>query len=303
MSLLQIRHRTRYRYRQAVGFGEHRLMLRPCEGPGQAVIEDRLEILPIPARVKTLTDVFGNTVRIVRFEAARARELLVESSVRLRHDPDVNEIDADEPFPPRGAPFAYHADDGPDLARALAPLAADDQGAVETWARRFAPANGRGRAIEALIAMTQAIGEEFAYETRLLHGARPASQTLQLRSGSCRDFAVLMMEAARSLGLAARFASGYLLVESGERGGGHTHAWTQVFLPSCGWIDFDPTNGAVGSARLVRVAATVEPWQASPLSGVWRGSAGDYLGMEVEVDVRQQPEPQPLWSVGVARAG
>ncbi|HWF01105.1 MAG TPA: transglutaminase family protein [Caulobacteraceae bacterium] len=305
--MLQIRHRTRYRYRRGVSFGEHRMMLRPREGPDQAIVEERLEIRPEPALVRTLTDVFGNTVRLVRFGDVRARELVVESLVSLRHDPDANSIEAEETFPPRGAPFEYPPDDVADLTRALTPLGADPEGAVGTWAARFAPANGRGRVIEALTAMAEAIGDEFRYETRLLHAARPAARTLDLRSGSCRDFAVLMMDAARRLGLAARFASGYLLVETNERGGGHTHAWTQVFLPSCGWIDFDPTNAAVGSARLVRVASTLEHWQASPLHGVWNGSAGDYLGMEVDIDVaidrRRRSEPRRLRSVGLARAG
>ncbi|HTX50133.1 MAG TPA: transglutaminase family protein, partial [Caulobacteraceae bacterium] len=210
---------------------------------------------------------------------------------------------ADEGFPPRGAPFAYEADELPDLHRSIAVAYPDPSGEVELWARRFAPANGRGRVMEALIAMTHAIHEDFRYETRLRDAPRTPAETLSLRAGSCRDFAVLMMEAARRLGLAARFASGYLLARSDAVGGGHTHAWTRIFLPSCGWADFDPTNGGVGASRLVRVAVAVEPRQAVPLHGTWFGAAGASRDMQVEVDVRSEDEQESRRSVGVARAG
>ena len=122
-----------------------------------------------------------------------------------------------------------------------------------------------------------------------------------MRSGTCRDYAVLMMDAARSLGLAARFVSGYVYSpyvsreSPGRIGGGHTHAWVRIFLPSCGWVEFDPTNGIVGNADLVRVAITRDPRQATPLHGTWAGEAGDFLDMDVTVDVRTESEftPQP----------
>jgi transglutaminase-like putative cysteine protease len=145
--------------------------------------------------------------------------------------------------------------------------------------------------------MTRAIHSEFKYAQRLEGPAQSPAQTLALRSGTCRDFAVLLMEVARSLGLAAHFVSGYIYVPpakgaAGERrvGGGHTHAWTQIYLPSCGWVEFDPTNGIVGNRDLVRVATVRNPRQASPLWGSWQGEAGDYLGMSVEVDLTMEPE-------------
>ena len=105
---------------------------------------------------------------------------------------------------------------------------------------------------------------------------RTRSRRLQLGSGSCRDFALLMMEAVRSLGLAARFVSGYLYVPDkdgrpGRVGGGATHAWLQVYLPGAGWVEFDPTNGIVGNRDLIRVAVVRDPRQAVPLSGTWTG--------------------------------
>ena len=110
-------------------------------------------------------------------------------------------------------------------------------------------------------------------------------------TGTCRDFALLMMEAARSLGLAARFVSGYLHVPvegSDHVGGGSTHAWVQVYLPSAGWVEFDPTNGIVGNRDLIRVAVAREPAQAVPLCGTFTGMREDALGMQVDIDVVAQ---------------
>jgi transglutaminase-like putative cysteine protease len=94
--------------------------------------------------------------------------------------------------------------------------------------------------------------------------------------------------------MAARFASGYLYVPSHDstivRGGGATHAWCQVYLPGAGWVEFDPTNGIVGSNNLIRVAVTRDPRQAIPLAGTWFGKPEECLGMTVEVAVHRSDE-------------
>jgi transglutaminase-like putative cysteine protease len=100
---------------------------------------------------------------------------------------------------------------------------------------------------------------------------------------------VLMIEAARSLGLAARFVSGYVYNPSrteGRVGGGNTHAWVRIFLPGSGWVEFDPTNGIIGNRGLIRVAIARDPYQAIPLSGQWSGMPGSFIKMNVEVEVR-----------------
>jgi transglutaminase-like putative cysteine protease len=117
--------------------------------------------------------------------------------------------------------------------------------------------------------------------------------TLTRRRGTCRDFALLMIEALRSLGFAARFVSGYIYVPDRDhadvRGGGSTHAWAEVYLPGAGWVEFDPTNGIIGNRDLVRVAVARTPEQATPLSGTYDGNAADFAGMTVEVKVSTEP--------------
>ena len=144
--------------------------------------------------------------------------------------------------------------------------------------------------------MTHAIKEEFRYGARHEEGTQTAAKTLALGSGTCRDFAVLMMEAVRSLGLAARFVSGYLYVPSRDGpeylGGGSTHAWCQVYLPGAGWVEFDPTNGIIGNRDLIRVAVARDPGQAVPLSGTYQGNLDDELDMRVEVNVKCEADAE-----------
>lgn len=292
MSILSIRHLTRYRYRKPVAFGEHRMMFRPLESYDQRVISTDLLIGPEPSQTRNVHDVFGNCVTIARF-AERASELSFESRVTLDHRPLPAFADLDGEIEAYGGtmPFAYGPEDMPDLLRSMERQHPDPDGALERWAQSFLRHDGR-TSLQALLAdMTQAIYSEFRYATRLQGQAQSPAETLALRTGTCRDFAVLMMEAVRALGLAAQFVSGYLYCPPRpanlpiKLGGGHTHAWVRVYLPTCGWVEFDPTNGIVGNADLIRVAIARDPRQALPLSGGWSGEAGDYLGMEVEVEV------------------
>jgi transglutaminase-like putative cysteine protease len=148
-----------------------------------------------------------------------------------------------------------------------------------------------GGTLDVLMRMTQQIKQQFTYAARDIEGVQTPLETLNFGSGSCRDFAVFMMEAARSLGLAARFVSGYLYDESligaatGMVGGGATHAWVQIFLPGAGWVEYDPTNALIGGRNLIRVAVARDASQAIPLAGTYTGLPTDYLGIKVEVTV------------------
>ena len=297
MAILSIRHLTRYRYRKPVGLGEHRMMFRPLESYDQRVISASLAISPDPSHLRNVHDVFGNCVGIARF-AGRTTELSFESRVTLEHTPApaFAGVEGELEAHLGGGPFAYSPEDMPDLARSMERAHSDPDGLVEGWARAFVRREGRTSLQVLLAQMTQAIHSDFRYATRL-HGAPQSPvETLTLRTGTCRDFAVLMLEAVRSLGLAAQFVSGYIYSPPRHFGGltsvggGHTHAWVRVYLPACGWVEFDPTNGIVGNADLVRVAIARDPRQALPLFGSYSGEAGDFLGMDVEVNVTSDEE-------------
>lgn len=320
MPILSIRHLTRYRYRRPVKLGEHRMMFRPLESYDQRLVSSTLDISPDPSQLRYVHDVFGNCVGIASF-ATPASELTFESRVTLDHSPlpAFAGVDGEVESYSGTMPFAYSAEDMPDLLRSMERQHPDPEGRLERWARGFVRAPGR-TSLQALLAdMTQAIYSDFRYATRLVGHAQAPAETLSRRTGTCRDFAMLMMEAVRSLGLAAQFVSGYIysppLLASGltKVGGGHTHAWVRVYLPACGWVEFDPTNGLVGNTDLVRVAIARDPRQALPLWGSWDGEAGDYLGMDVEVDViceddtlrpsAIEPPRQPELDAGVVLMG
>lgn len=299
MPRVSIRHLTAYRYRNPVALGEHRMMLRPLESYDQQLISAELSITPEPSMLRNLHDVFGNCVSIARF-SGRTDRMAIESRMTLEHAPQLD-VDPAGDGDAASLPFAYSSEDVTDLAACIARTHPDPGGEIEAWARRFVRRVGPTSLRTLLTDMTHAIHGGFSYGTRLTGGPQAPLETLSLGTGSCRDFAVLMMEAARSLGLAAQFVSGYVYSSSqkgGRTGGGHTHAWVRVFLPSCGWVDFDPTNGIVGNCDLVRVATARDPRQALPLHGTWAGLPHDYLGMDVEVEVSVEAcaatQPAPL---------
>lgn len=288
MTILTVRHVTTYRYRRPVGFGEHRMMFRPRDSYDQKLISSRLDITPKPKSLRWTHDVFGNCVTIADFADA-ADTLRFESNIRLDHSP-LNAPDLAIEDHARTYPFAYGPDEMPDLAPVIARGYPDPQQDIHRWVRRFLRKGQPTDTGTLLMTLTCAIQESFVYERREEQGTWDPVLTLRMGRGSCRDLALLMIEAARSLGLAARFVSGYLYVPSRDvarhRGGGSTHAWCQVYLPGAGWVEFDPTNGIVGNSDLVRVAVARDPSQAIPLYGSFKGDRSDDLGMSVEVRVR-----------------
>lgn len=287
MPILTVRHLTMYRYRQPVSFGEHRMMLRPREGHDQRLISESLHITPEPVDLRWVHDVFGNSVAVSRF-SGRARELRFESIVKLDHYP-AHALDFRLEEYAETYPFSYSADEIPDLARSIERHYYDPDHVVDGWARRFIQRDRPTRTMDMLEAITETVKREFSYIARHDGGIQDPAKTIRLGTGTCRDFALLMIEAARSLGLAARFVSGYLYMPGHDGGthvgGGSTHAWARVYLPGAGWIEFDPTNGILGNRDLIRVAVVRDPRQAVPLSGTWFGFPADNLGMTVEVEV------------------
>jgi transglutaminase-like putative cysteine protease len=296
MPTLFIRHITTYKYRRPVAFGDHWMRLRPLDSHDQTRITTQLVISPRPKSIRRAQDVFGNHVDVAHF-AGRARQLRFESMVRLEHSSrDLHDFEIEE-FA-RLCPFMYRAEEMPDLARFIERQSDDPDSRVERWVRTFLRADQPTDTRQLLIDLTYGIKRTFKHVRRDEKGIQTPLETLKLHSGSCRDLAVLMIEAVRSLGIAARFVSGYLHIPRDNRerhvGGGNTHAWAQVYLPGPGWVDFDPSNGIVGNRDLVRVAVVRDPRQATPLHGTWIGLRSDYLGMTVEVDVATEPPEAEL---------
>ncbi|WP_425999413.1 transglutaminase family protein [Caulobacter sp. DWR1-3-2b1] len=293
MPVLSVRHLTHYRYRNPVAFGDHRMMLRPREGCDQRLLSSSLLITPNPVQLRYVQDVLGNWVGVAHFQG-RSSELSFESQFTLDHTPlpAFGDVPGHVDVYQAGRPFAYSSEDLPDLVQSIAPQHDDPDGVLTRWGLGFVKHTGETSLQHLLAEMTQAIYADFRYGKRLESGVQTPLATLESRGGTCRDFAVLMIEAVRRLGLAAQFVSGYihcplrgLAKAAGRTGGGHTHAWLRVYLPSCGWVEFDPTNGIVGNTDLIRVAVVRDPRQAPPIHGTWAGFPTDYLSMDVEVDV------------------
>jgi transglutaminase-like putative cysteine protease len=287
MPLLTIHHKTEYRYDRPVAFGEHRIMLRPRDGHDLRVLKGTLEIEPKPASLRWIHDVFGNSVAIATFDA-RANTLTFSSTATVEHNPaEEFALTADDAA--YFYPFLYDDEEFPDLGQFITPQYGDPDGALSAWARGFLDEQGMTPTYNILSGMTHGIRGAFTYRKRHEHGTQHPLDTLQTKSGTCRDYALFMIEALRRLGIAARFVSGYLFIPGdrahGYVGGGSTHAWVQVYLPSAGWIEFDPTNGIIGTRDLVRVAVARDPRQAIPLHGTYMGPADAFVGMNVSINV------------------
>ncbi|WP_425628005.1 transglutaminase family protein [Agrobacterium tumefaciens] len=287
MTIFTVRHVTSYRYKRPVEFGEHRLLFRPRDSFDQTLLSSHLLIDPEPDYLRWIHDVFGNCVAVIGF-AQPSRELRFETVIRLDHTPYVA-IDLQIDQEALTYPFSYDPDEALDLERTIQRHYADPHDQVGKWARQFVRIGQPTETGHLLMTLCYAIHESFIYARRQEHGTQAPTETLQLRKGTCRDFALLMMEAARSLGFAAKFVTGYIYVPdrdgSTTLGGGSTHAWCQIYLPGAGWAEFDPTNGIVGNRDLIRVGVARDPKQAVPLWGSYDGTAADYEGMSVQVNV------------------
>jgi transglutaminase-like putative cysteine protease len=293
MARIRIVHTTEYTYRNPVGLLRHRLMLRPDDSHDLRLHKSELRVDPAPANTLWKHDVFNNSVCFLEWpETLRTTRLAIVSTLDLSHHPEGQPLPQYSLDPGAEAfPFCYESSEIPDLALLAERQMSDPDRKVDAWVRRIVAGSGATETLKVLEVMTSAIKEGFRYRARYEEGTQTAAQTIELGSGTCRDFAVLMMEALRSYGVATRFVTGYLYDDtSGEtRGSGSTHAWCGVYLPGAGWVEYDPTNGLIAGANLIRVGVTREAAQAIPLSGGFVGSETDPIGMHVDVSVSAVP--------------
>jgi len=290
--VFDIDHITHYRYRQPVRLGEHRVMFRPRGSHDLRVLATDMKVTPEPVDIRLIQDVYSNSVALVQPQSP-ASELKVECSFTVEHA-GTRALDLPLNAEALEYPFGYADEDRIALQHYLLPYYDDPTDELNQWARQFIRTDGPTGTRELLVEMNRAIRDSMLYLARFGEGVQTPYETIRLQSGTCRDFATLMIEAARRLGYAARFVSGYLYTPwlddgaGGYIGAGATHAWLQVYLPGAGWIPFDPTNNLIGGTDLIRVGVARHASLASPVSGAWEGFPGDFAELFVDVQVKRR---------------
>lgn len=291
MACLDILHTTTYRYRQAVSLGPHRLMLRPRETRELRLFSHDLSIAPTAA-VTWAHDVAGNAIATAVFDVP-TDHLFIESRANVELTAPAWPVFAIAALANQ-YPFVYAADEWTDLGALTVPQYCDVDGRLARWIDGFVMARPTDT-LSFLKDISNGVFTQISYQSRDDEGTQSPIETLDRGWGSCRDFAVLLAEAARRLGLGARIVSGYLSDPEtslvGSAGSGSTHAWVEIFIPGAGWIAFDPTNRSVGSGNLIPLAVARNIAQVTPVAGTFLGSNSDLLSMEVVVRVENASSP------------
>jgi transglutaminase-like putative cysteine protease len=280
---LRIQHRTTYAYRRAVSLGPHRLRLRPRESRDLRLMSSDIKVTP--AGVLTWAqDVLGNSVATVVFPGmtdALTIDAVTELELHATAWP-VFDIAASAIV----YPFRYSDDEWTDLGAKTDPQYSDPDGRLRRWARDFVGGD-QTDTLSLLKDLSAGVPRWIGYQSRDDEGTQSPAETLARGWGSCRDFAVLFVEAARSLGFGARIVSGYLFNPderlAGTSDAGSTHAWAEVYISGAGWISFDPTNGGVGGLNLIPVGVARDIRQIMPVVGSFVGDGDAFAGMTVQV--------------------
>ncbi len=294
MISLRVTHSTTYHYREPVSLHPHRLMLRPRESRDLRLLS--LEVTVEPKAVVTWAqDVAGNMVATAVFPGT-TDSLIIHSVAEL-------ELDAaswpvfDVAASAVNFPFQYTADEFIDLGALTVPQYPDAAGRLREWVQKFIHAVPTDT-LSLLKDINASIPAWVFYQSRDVEGTQPPLDTLDRGWGSCRDMALLFIEAVRTLGFGARVVSGYLhnpvQLQVGSVGTGSTHAWAEVYVSGAGWITFDPTNRSVGGVNLIPVAVGRNIEQVSPVTGSFGGQNNVFDAMWVKVEVSELPRAQSV---------
>ena len=280
MQRYKIVHHTYYNFSDVVSFGPHQLRLRPRENYALHVESFSLNITP-PASLLWQVDVEGNSLAVAIFTAP-ATQLTIESEVIIQqyNESPLDFLVADYAV---DYPFVYLPDDRIMLLPYMAFPEPDTKNLLSEWISDLWKPDERVQTYTLLQRLGSHINQTLSYQIREEPGVQTPRQTLSKNSGSCRDFALLFMEAARCLGLAARFVSGYLHSPPSVTDYGATHAWAEVYLPGAGWKGFDPTSGEIVGSDHIAVAVARLPESVPPVAGSFIGSAQSSLDVGVWV--------------------
>jgi transglutaminase-like putative cysteine protease len=288
--LYEIRHKTTFDYEEVVSVSHHVLHLAPRRHPLQTCLESETVVVPKPAVDSAGEDYFGNPIQHLTVQRPH-KQLVVDAHARVEVRP------AAQPLPlAKSAPWetvreqlaAYEVLDAYELVFESPYVAGND--AIRDYAlQSFLP----GRPIlAAAMDLTSRIFREFQYRGGVSDVSTPVSDVFAMRQGVCQDFAHLMIACVRSLGLASRYVSGYLLTRPPEGkeklvGSDASHAWVSVFAGELGWVDFDPTNNAIPGVEHITFAWGRDYGDVSPINGFIVGGGAHQVS--VAVDVSPQP--------------
>jgi transglutaminase-like putative cysteine protease len=277
MPAFNLRHATTYGFAAPVTLQPHQLYLRP-RGDHKLKIKASTLTLSPTAEVVWRNDLYGNSVAIAHFTGKTTRLDII------------SELDV-ETFPRSESQRRLLLQSGtaeysPTERRLLAPYITqpwDTGHAAAEWIRKGASKVKKSQ-YERLLECAARIRYEFDYRIRYEPGLQSPAETLSLHSGTCRDFAELMIAAARSLDCAARFVTGYVFTPNAAPGSSSPHAWAEIYLPALGWIELDATNGLVDDGDLIPIASAVNGADLTPISGAFTGPTMNAT-MSVGVDV------------------
>jgi transglutaminase-like putative cysteine protease len=276
MPAFKLRHATTYAYSAPVSLGPHMLYLRPRADHKLKLGASTLTLSP-PAEIVWRNDAYGNSLAVAAFQG-ETTQLDIVSELEV------------ETFPRSEAQRQLLLDLGRTHysraeGRVLDPyinLDSETFEAVNQWVQR-ASTGVEKTPYERLLECAARIRYEFDYRPRYEPGLQTPKETLGVFSGTCRDFAELMIAAARTLGCAARFVTGYVYTPNAAPGSSSPHAWAEVYLSAVGWIELDATNGLVDDGDLIPVAAAANGAELTPISGAYTGAATSTMTVAVDV--------------------
>jgi transglutaminase-like putative cysteine protease len=288
--LLQVIHETRYEYSPAVKTARHMAHLKPAHGARQQLLSHELRIDPAPVQQSEATDVYGNTRAFFSLPARhKALTVVATSRVATSRSPSVTSA---MPWEEARERLRYHRG------------AAYDPAAEFVFASPYVPRcpefldyampsfTAERPLVDAAGELMARIHDDFEYETEATDVSTPALEALALRKGVCQDFTHVMLACLRSLGLPARYVSGYLLTEPPPGkprlvGSDASHAWVSLYVPGDGvagaWTDLDPTNRRAPGEDYVTLATGRDYSDVSPVRGVLHGGAKHKLHVAVTV--------------------